>query len=149
MTPVLNKIKALSKTSQAALRIAAFVKSQGDKGATCDEVEAALDLTHQSASARFNELKACGVLVSAHRARKTRSGGSAEVHKVHKDATFTDYISGGAVIRSKKVKGLSETDQAILGVGRAFVTKWSSASPTTRKRLITDVVVNLGKIAER
>ncbi len=48
---------------------------------TCDECEAALGLTHQTCSARINELVARGVIV-ANGSRKTRSGRLARIWEV-------------------------------------------------------------------
>ena len=48
-------------------------------GATCDEVEIALDLTHQTASARINWLRNQGYLIDSKARRLTRSGRKAVV----------------------------------------------------------------------
>lgn len=48
-------------------------------GRTCDEVEAELDLPHQSVSARFTELKAANRIKLVFK-RATRSGRSAGVY---------------------------------------------------------------------
>jgi predicted transcriptional regulator len=45
---------------------------------TCDEIEARLGMTHQSASAAINKLMRCGV-IRAHGQRPTRSGRMARV----------------------------------------------------------------------
>lgn len=50
-------------------------------GATCDEVEVALGLSHQSVSARVNELMEAGLIAAAGR-RPTRSGRNAVVWRV-------------------------------------------------------------------
>jgi predicted ArsR family transcriptional regulator len=52
------------------------------KDAICDEVEAALGMRHQTASARFTELKRDGVIVHAGKWRKTRSGRYASVWRL-------------------------------------------------------------------
>lgn len=54
------------------------IASCGKAGATCDEIELALGITHQSASARCTELKANGDVHSL-TTRRTRSGRSAAV----------------------------------------------------------------------
>lgn len=59
-------------------KIVAYVKEQGFRGATCDEIEQALDLSHQTASARATECKALGKLF-VNGKRKTRSGRNAAV----------------------------------------------------------------------
>jgi hypothetical protein len=48
-------------------------------GLTCDEVEQALDRTHQSISARVNQLRDSGWIVDSGERRKTRSGRNAVV----------------------------------------------------------------------
>lgn len=57
--------------------VARYVFACGDEGATSDEVEAALKMSHQSASAALNALAKDGYVVSARHKRKTRSGGDA------------------------------------------------------------------------
>lgn len=51
-----------------------------DNGLTTDEVEAALERTHQSISARVNALKNAGWIIATEEKRKTRSGGQAQVY---------------------------------------------------------------------
>lgn len=60
-------------------QILEFLKSQEEHGATCDEVEVALGMTHQTASARFTELRA-RKLTRIVGERRTRSGRKASVH---------------------------------------------------------------------
>jgi hypothetical protein len=70
-------------TSKLRLRIYEYVLSRGDEGATCDEVEHALGLQHQTASARIWELRGNGdhpkLLIDSGRKRRTRSGRRATV----------------------------------------------------------------------
>jgi hypothetical protein len=76
------------QTSQAAAhsldadslraKVLDFIKSRSD-GATSDEVEIALGLRHQTASARIRELVLMGRLRKPGNTRKTSSGRSAEV----------------------------------------------------------------------
>lgn len=49
-------------------------------GATCDEIEQELGLTHQTASARVNELRNRGFIEDSKARRKTRSGRNAVVY---------------------------------------------------------------------
>jgi hypothetical protein len=64
-------------------RIAAYVRERGRRGATCDEVEVALGLRHQTASARISELKQAATLMPVRgRGRRTRSGRYAAVYVV-------------------------------------------------------------------
>lgn len=60
-------------------KVVSYVASRGPSGATCDEVEVALQLSHQTCSARFTEAKARGTLVPSGTQRKTRSGRNAAV----------------------------------------------------------------------
>ena len=48
-------------------------------GATCDEVESCLRMSHQTASARIRDLRGHGRLVDSGSRRKTRTGRSAIV----------------------------------------------------------------------
>ncbi len=49
-------------------------------GSTCDEAEEALDMTHQTCSARFHDLAKEGRLTDSGRKRVTRSGRPAIVY---------------------------------------------------------------------
>jgi predicted ArsR family transcriptional regulator len=68
---------AVGKIKRQVLR---FIREQG--GATCDEVEQYLELRHQTASARINELKVAGLIVATGDKRKTRSGRAAAVWRI-------------------------------------------------------------------
>lgn len=57
-----------------------YIKSTGH-GATCDEVEAALNLRHQTASARVRELAKTMRIMDSGTTRPTRSGRKAVVWK--------------------------------------------------------------------
>lgn len=73
-----NKSMKQNKSKLRA-RILVYIAGRRDLGgATCDEVEQALELSHQSASARMTELKAKGLIKLAGK-RKTRSGRNAGV----------------------------------------------------------------------
>jgi hypothetical protein len=50
------------------------------QGATCDEVEQILRMTHQTCSARFNDLAGEGKIVRTEKRRKTRSSRPAGVY---------------------------------------------------------------------
>ena len=60
-------------------KVAGFVRSRGTSGATCEEIEAAMGLRHQTASARCAELKRLGILRDSGRRRPTSSGRPASV----------------------------------------------------------------------
>ena len=62
-----------------ALRTKAYNYIVSHEGATCDEIENALNMRHQTASARVRELVLLGVIVNSGQRRKTRSGRSASV----------------------------------------------------------------------
>jgi predicted ArsR family transcriptional regulator len=51
-------------------------------GRTCDEIEATLDLRHQTASARLRELELTGWVEPTPEKRRTRSGRMAHVYRV-------------------------------------------------------------------
>lgn len=49
---------------------------------TCDECEIALDMSHQTTSARFTELRSKELITATGEKRKTRSGRNAVVYQV-------------------------------------------------------------------
>ena len=61
-------------------RIYDFILSRGARGATDDELEVALDLTHQTASSRRYALAQAGAVKRTDEKRPTRSGRSAFVY---------------------------------------------------------------------
>lgn len=61
-------------------QVFAFIQESG--GATCDEVEVALGMRHQTASARLNELANAGRVYASDVRRATRSGMDAAVYMV-------------------------------------------------------------------
>lgn len=65
--------EAIRKPS-AAIRafVLAYIDGQGENGATCDQVEAALTLRHQTCSPRILELSKLGEVVDTGRRRQTR-----------------------------------------------------------------------------
>lgn len=56
-----------------------YVREHG--GATSDEVEVGLGLTHQTASARMNDLKRANLVVKSGERRPTRQGRNADVYR--------------------------------------------------------------------
>lgn len=56
-----------------------YIEKQGDAGSTDDQIEVALDLRHQTASARRRDLVLDGAVKDSRERRKTRSGRSAAV----------------------------------------------------------------------
>lgn len=67
-----------------------YVVGRGPRGATCDEVEYALGLRHQTASARLRELEQLKRVVKADEKRRTRSGRFARVYVVERDKEVTE-----------------------------------------------------------
>lgn len=59
-------------------KILLWIKAS-DIGATCDEVESCLRMSHQTASARIRDLRGRGRLVDSGSRRRTRTGRSAIV----------------------------------------------------------------------
>lgn len=65
------------------IKVLNLIKLAGWEGKTCDEIEAETGLTHQSASARVNELahwKPTPLIEERHARRKTRAGRSAAIY---------------------------------------------------------------------
>jgi hypothetical protein len=60
-------------------RVAGFISSCGSDGTTCDAAEIALELSHQTTSARFRELALATRIIDLGERRKTRSGRNAVV----------------------------------------------------------------------
>lgn len=65
-------------------RVWRYIDSPGHWGRTCDEVEYALAMRHQTASARIRELVLAGRLIDSGERRLTRSGRRAAVYVVAK-----------------------------------------------------------------
>ena len=59
-----------------------FIREQGEHGATDDEIEINLHLSHQTASARRRELVLLDAIGESGKLRKTRSGRNAKVWTV-------------------------------------------------------------------
>lgn len=57
-----------------------YIEQQKEHGATCWEVEKALGLSHQNASARIYELKNMGYIVATRNSRKTNTNRKAAVN---------------------------------------------------------------------
>lgn len=62
------------------LAIVKAIEATGAAGMTCDEVETALSLPHQTASARISEMLHQDVIRDTGRQRKTRRGRGARVY---------------------------------------------------------------------
>jgi predicted transcriptional regulator len=70
----------LPRLAQMQTDILAEIKRRGT--ATCDEVEGALGLAHQTASARIAELKRDSLIVPTGERRATRRGRAAMIYRV-------------------------------------------------------------------
>lgn len=61
-------------------RVLASISARHSDGMTCDEVEVALGLSHQTASARIRDLVKAGAIVDSDIRRPTRTGRKAAVY---------------------------------------------------------------------
>lgn len=84
-----ESIEPASGTLRA--RVLGMIRDKGPLGMTCDEIEAESGLTHQTASARVNELMRLGAIVDSKMRRKTRSHRNAAVWL---DKLFADHGEG-------------------------------------------------------
>lgn len=75
--------------------ILTWIATRGYIGATCDEVEASLGISHQTASARITEAKMVGDLIDTGRRRPTRTGRSAAVYVTPDNANALPYVATG------------------------------------------------------
>jgi len=73
-------------------QVFAYIQAQGARGATDDEIEVALGLSHQSASPRRRGLQKDGAIYLTDDRRKTRSGRSAGVYRVVEGATASKKV---------------------------------------------------------
>jgi hypothetical protein len=72
--------RATTNASRDRLLVLKAIKEAGQNGMTCDELEQALSMSHQTCSARCSELKRDRMVrVAAGFKRKTRTGCSASV----------------------------------------------------------------------
>lgn len=72
-----------SRLSDLQLKVYDLIRLAGWEGKTTDEVEAELKLTHQSCSARVNELAAMKLIERRGARRKTRAGRGAFIYVLH------------------------------------------------------------------
>jgi hypothetical protein len=73
-----ESIKGNKARDQA--KIWTHVEALGEAGATCDEIEISLGMSHQTASARVSEMKRSGRLELNGEKRATRTGRNAGVY---------------------------------------------------------------------
>ncbi len=67
------------KAAAIRLRLLAELQLRGGTGATCDELEQAFGMSHQTVSARLREMNLKGTILDSGARRKTRSGRAAIV----------------------------------------------------------------------
>lgn len=77
--------RAAAESIQAVLnplqaKVMHWIRSQGEKGSTCDEAEVALKMKHQTCSARIRELALKESILPSGMRRRTRSGRKAIVY---------------------------------------------------------------------
>jgi hypothetical protein len=76
-----TSLEALQSVDRESIRNFIFGKiASNSNGMTCDEVERAYDLKHQTASARITELLKDGRIKPSGSYRKTRTGRNANVY---------------------------------------------------------------------
>lgn len=103
------------------LDIMTYLARCGSAGATSDEVEQALGFSHQSVSARLNNLAHAGCARQIQNRRKTSSGSTARPYVLVPNAKFGQYLA---------FKGFKKTslDQEVLATATAFFRSWSKAT---------------------
>src|ERR1700722_9815244 len=106
---------------RAAFRILTWFASRGPKGGTVDECEGALNLRHQSASPRVNELARVACLSRTEERRATRSKRTAAVYVYSKGSSFIAYLGMPPLPKISKKAGLNAREQAILAAAKAYV----------------------------
>lgn len=98
-------------------RVFDYIEKQGPHGSTDDEIEAALDLKHQTASARRRDLEKMGLITKQWKpcgtkyvVRKTRSGRNAGVYiRTSQEVVFDQKVKRG---RPKKAANSLHNRQA-------------------------------------
>jgi hypothetical protein len=96
----------------ARIRIEELAKHRGTEGITSDEAEQILDLSHQTASARFSDLRVDGILVAIEETRPTRRSRPARVY-VHREFMRSVTILRPAK-RVKKAKPIDKRERPIV-----------------------------------
>lgn len=91
------------------LRARVLIEIRSCNGATCDEVEVALELRHQTASARINELAEAGRVYDSGQRRKTRSGRQAIVWQEQRSLSPILKWAGGKTFLLTQLRQLYAT----------------------------------------
>ena len=89
-------------------RVYEFIFERGNHGATCDEIQVALELLAQTASARCNDLKRAKLIVDSGNRRPTRTGCSARVYVANEKSRNCN--SGQVINQEPKFEGSNEND---------------------------------------
>lgn len=90
------------------VRIYQYMMQCGEHGATDDEIEVALGMSHQTASARRRNLEQIGACKKTSRKRPTRSGRAAAVYVAVADADLKA-TRGRPSKQQQKLKGIKAT----------------------------------------
>lgn len=85
-------------------RVFDAIRDADSKGMTDDELEVALDMTHQSASARRRELVKSGDVIDSGKTRETRSGRSAIVWVTSDNVDLESFIEAKQRRKRDKVR---------------------------------------------
>jgi predicted transcriptional regulator len=95
-----------SRAGSDRTKIIQFLHSKGNYGATCDELEIALNLTHQTASARIADLKRLGIIQESKATRLTRSKRKASVCMLSSSSDSLLHSNNSTFIRSSQGSSL-------------------------------------------
>ena len=143
LTPDQEAAIAVNPKHRAAFRILAWFVSRGAKGGIVDECEAALDLRHQTASPRVNELTRAGCLTLTDDRRGTRSGKTARVYVYKPGTSFALFLGLPPRPRTSKA-GLSDLEASILAAGKSYVAGRATAKSSEQvKKLMLKLVTTL------
>jgi predicted transcriptional regulator len=72
-------VESIANVDALQRKVLRYIDSQGSKGATCDEVEAALGISHSTISPRVCELSKKAYVRASGQERETRKGRKAVV----------------------------------------------------------------------
>lgn len=149
LTPEQQDAILRNPKQKAAFRILTWFAGRGAKGGTVDECEAALDLRHQSASPRVNELAHAGCLVITEERRETRSGKTARVYTYRQGSSFVAYLGMPPSSRVPKKPGLTLCEEAGLAAAMAYMSARRKAKSSAQiEKLIVRLLTTLNRVAQ-